>query len=109
MRPGAGPGIPVMATAEELGELGRPRAVPITPAVSFGEGRRPESRTQVQMAEFDGPLALLLSLIEARQLDVLTVPARGARRRLPRRARSTRRRTGWATSARSWPSPASSS
>ncbi len=28
----------------------------------------------VQVAEFDGPLALLLSLIEARQLDVLTVP-----------------------------------
>src|SRR6476661_7152378 len=44
------------------------------PAVTFGEGRRPESRTQVQMAEFDGPLGLLLSLIEARQLDVLTVP-----------------------------------
>lgn len=43
-------------------------------AVSFGEGRRPENRTQVQMAEFDGPLALLLALIEARQLDVLTVP-----------------------------------
>jgi segregation and condensation protein A len=46
----------------------------IMPAVRFGEGRRAESRTQVQMAEFDGPLALLLSLIEARQLDVLTVP-----------------------------------
>ena len=45
------------------------------PAVSFGDGRRPETRTQVQMAEFDGPLALLLSLIEARQLDVLTVRA----------------------------------
>ena len=44
------------------------------PAVTFGEGRRPESRTQVQLAEFDGPLGLLLSLIEARQLDVLTVP-----------------------------------
>ena len=29
------------------------------------------------MAEFDGPLALLLSLIEARQLDVLTVPLGG--------------------------------
>jgi segregation and condensation protein A len=43
-------------------------------AVRFGEGRRPETRTQVQVAEFDGPLALLLSLIEARQLDVLTVP-----------------------------------
>ena len=60
---------------------GGPRAVPVMaglatapPAVSFGEGRRPESRTQIQMAEFDGPLALLLALIEARQLDVLTVP-----------------------------------
>jgi segregation and condensation protein A len=48
--------------------------VPQSPAVTFGDGRRPESRTQVQMAEFDGPLGLLLSLIEARQLDVLTVP-----------------------------------
>lgn len=44
------------------------------PAVRFGEGRRPESATRVQVAEFDGPLALLLSLIEARQLDVMTVP-----------------------------------
>jgi segregation and condensation protein A len=49
-------------------------AVPRAPAVTFGDGRRAESRTQVQMAEFDGPLGLLLSLIEARQLDVLTVP-----------------------------------
>lgn len=56
-------GIPVMAT-----EPGLPAAV------RFGEGRRPETLTQVQVAEFDGPLALLLSLIEARQLDVLTVP-----------------------------------
>ncbi|HSK52834.1 MAG TPA: segregation/condensation protein A [Clostridia bacterium] len=44
------------------------------PAVRFGEGRRPEAATRVQVAEFDGPLALLLALIEARQLDVLTVP-----------------------------------
>ncbi len=44
------------------------------PAVVFGEGRRPEAATRVQVAEFDGPLALLLALIEARQLDVLTVP-----------------------------------
>jgi segregation and condensation protein A len=43
-------------------------------AVRFGEGRRPETMTLVQVAEFDGPLGLLLSLIEARQLDVLTVP-----------------------------------
>ena len=83
MRPGASPGIPVMATQAELGALASEASVPpepaspsepVRPAVSFGEGRRPESRTQVQMAEFDGPLALLLSLIEARQLDVLTVP-----------------------------------
>jgi segregation and condensation protein A len=43
-------------------------------AVVFGEGRRPEATTRVQVAEFEGPLALLLALIEARQLDVLTVP-----------------------------------
>jgi chromatin segregation and condensation protein Rec8/ScpA/Scc1 (kleisin family) len=44
------------------------------PAVAFGEGRRPESATLVTLPAFDGPLALLLALIEARQLDVLTVP-----------------------------------
>ena len=43
-------------------------------AVAFGEGRRPESATRVTLPAFDGPLALLLALIEARQLDVLTVP-----------------------------------
>jgi hypothetical protein len=56
-------GVPVMASGDGL-----------PTAVRFGEGRRPETQTQVQVAEFDGPLALLLSLIEARQLDVLTVP-----------------------------------
>ncbi len=49
-----------------------PLATP--PAVAFGDGRRPEAATRVTMAAFDGPLALLLALIEARQLDVLTVP-----------------------------------
>src|SRR5215213_4590180 len=48
------------------------------PSVAFGEGRRPEATvTHVQVAEFQGPLALLLALIEARQLDVLTVPLGG--------------------------------
>jgi segregation and condensation protein A len=47
---------------------------PGVPAVTFGEGRRPEARTQVRLESFDGPLGLLLSLIEARQLDVTTVP-----------------------------------
>jgi segregation and condensation protein A len=49
-------------------------AAATAPAVVFGEGRRPEASTRVQVAEFEGPLALLLALIEARQLDVLTVP-----------------------------------
>jgi segregation and condensation protein A len=68
---GGSPGIPVMAVAAaDATATTRSTA----PAVTFGEGRRPESRTQVQVGAFDGPLALLLSLIEARQLDVLTVP-----------------------------------
>jgi len=49
----------------------------LAPAIRFGDARRPETATQVQVAQFDGPLALLLSLIEARQLDVLTVPLDG--------------------------------
>jgi segregation and condensation protein A len=49
-------------------------ATQAVPAVTFGEGRRPEARTQVRLESFDGPLGLLLSLIEARQLDVTTVP-----------------------------------
>ena len=65
-----GPGVAVMAVP------GGP-AAPGAPAVHFGDGRRPETATTVQVAEFDGPLALLLALIEARQLDVLTVPLGG--------------------------------
>ena len=45
------------------------------PSVAFGEGRRPDATTtHVRLPEFQGPLGLLLALIEARQLDVLTVP-----------------------------------
>jgi segregation and condensation protein A len=47
------------------------------PSVELGDGRRPESATRVTLPAFDGPLALLLALIEARQLDVLTVPLGG--------------------------------
>jgi segregation and condensation protein A len=60
------PGVPVMAASIMTATAAS--------TVQFGEGRRPEQRTQVQVGEFDGPLALLLALIEARQLDVLTVP-----------------------------------
>jgi segregation and condensation protein A len=44
------------------------------PAVVLGAGRLPEQTTRIRLAMFEGPLGLLLSLIEARQLDVLTVP-----------------------------------
>jgi segregation and condensation protein A len=53
----------------DLADLGQ-----AAPAVMFGAGRRPEAATQVRIESFDGPLALLLTLIEARQLDVVTVP-----------------------------------
>ncbi len=46
----------------------------VAPAIVFGPGRRPEAATQVRLESFDGPLALLLTLIEARHLDVVTVP-----------------------------------
>ena len=41
--------------------------------IRFADGRRPEESTHVRLETFDGPLALLLALIEQRQLDVLTV------------------------------------
>jgi segregation and condensation protein A len=44
------------------------------PAVRIDGAQRPEAGTHVSIESFDGPLALLLSLIEARRLDVLTVP-----------------------------------
>jgi segregation and condensation protein A len=61
---GGSPGVPVMAGSSAT-------------AVSIGDGRRPENATHVQLAAFEGPLGLLLSLIEGRQLDVLTVPLGG--------------------------------
>ena len=57
-----------------LGSPGIPVMAPTAPAVQFGAGRRPETAMVVKVAEFDGPLALLLTLIESRQLDILTVP-----------------------------------
>lgn len=43
-------------------------------AVRFGDGRAPEARTTVTLDAWEGPLGLLLSLIEAKRLDVMTVP-----------------------------------
>ena len=49
-------------------------AVTVAPAVRIDPGRRPDQATHVTMPEWEGPLGLLLSLIEANRLDVLTVP-----------------------------------
>jgi segregation and condensation protein A len=43
------------------------------PTVRFAPGRGTQPVTHVQLDEFDGPLGLLLALIESRQLDILTV------------------------------------
>ncbi len=43
-------------------------------SVSVDVDARPDQSTYVRLESFDGPLALLLSLIEQRQLDVLDVP-----------------------------------
>ena len=51
-----------------------PHAVSANLAVRFGTARRPEDATEVVLSDWAGPLGLLLTLIEARRLDVLTVP-----------------------------------
>ncbi|HJX67944.1 MAG TPA: ScpA family protein [Candidatus Limnocylindrales bacterium] len=48
----------------------------VAPQVVLGDGRV-EGATHIRLEEFEGPLALLLALIEARQLDVLSVPLGG--------------------------------
>ena len=47
------------------------------PAVRIEPGRGRDWATHVRIAEWEGPLGLLLSLIEARRLDVLDVPLGG--------------------------------
>ena len=48
-----------------------------SPIVRIEPGRGQDWATHVAIAEWEGPLGLLLSLIEARRLDVLTVPLGG--------------------------------
>jgi segregation and condensation protein A len=49
----------------------RPEPVPVM--ISFDEAHRVDDAMHVRLESFDGPLAMLLALIEQRQLDVLTV------------------------------------
>jgi segregation and condensation protein A len=44
------------------------------PGIAFTDRRRPEDATRVRLPEWEGPLGLLLALVEARRLDVLSVP-----------------------------------
>jgi segregation and condensation protein A len=43
-------------------------------AVTLDAGAPPDRAAHVRLPEWEGPLGLLLALIEARQLDILTVP-----------------------------------
>ncbi len=45
-----------------------------TPEVAISGRRRPEDATHVRLEGWEGPLGLLLALVEARRLDVMTVP-----------------------------------
>ncbi len=49
-------------------------AGPPATSVAFGSRRRPEDATEIRLPAWEGPLGLLLSLVEARRLDVLSVP-----------------------------------
>ena len=64
---------------DRSGQNGRVGVMPrpgSAPEVDFGAGAV-DRITHVRLEAFDGPLALLLAVIEARQLDVLTVPLGG--------------------------------
>jgi len=51
-----------------------PRPATDAPAIAITERRRPEDATRVTLPEWEGPLGLLLALVEARRFDVMTVP-----------------------------------
>jgi segregation and condensation protein A len=65
------------AAGRPLGDDGPPTlglGLAGSPAVRIEPGRGRDWATHVRIAEWEGPLGLLLSLIEGRRLDVLTVP-----------------------------------
>jgi segregation and condensation protein A len=66
-------GRPTNGLSSRIGAMPRPGPAP---EIGFDPGLA-ESVTHVRLEDFDGPLALLLAVIEARQLDVLTVPLGG--------------------------------
>ncbi len=61
-----GPGLPELTPPLERAAAG--------PSVVIEDAAHPESGTHVELEDWSGPIGLLLNLIEARRLDVLTVP-----------------------------------
>jgi segregation and condensation protein A len=58
---------PEVAPHAAIGEAG-------AAAVRISVGRRPEGATTIRLGPFEGPLALLVALIEQQELDIRTVP-----------------------------------
>jgi segregation and condensation protein A len=58
-----------------LDQVARPGSAP--PEIAFADRRRHEDATQVRLADWEGPLGLLLALVEARRLDIMAVPLGG--------------------------------
>ncbi|MDQ3870746.1 MAG: hypothetical protein M3301_03905, partial [Chloroflexota bacterium] len=67
--PGSGARASVSAPAD-----GREASLVGATSVRFTDAGPPEAATLVTVGSFDGPLGLLLALIEQRELDVLMVP-----------------------------------
>jgi segregation and condensation protein A len=65
------------AAGAATGGTAVPRPDAGSATVVFGDRRRPEDATRVSFADWEGPLGLLLALVEARRLDVMTVPLGG--------------------------------
>ena len=61
-----GPGLPEEASPVVRAAVG--------PSVVIAADAHPESGTRVELEDWSGPIGLLVNLIEARKLDVLTVP-----------------------------------
>src|SRR5688572_24551652 len=79
MRRATGCGTPTRRTEMPPGTVRHdlatlPLATPGAASMRITPDAHPERAAHVVMDTFDGPLALLLSLIEQRQLDVLHVP-----------------------------------
>lgn len=64
--------MPLPAARHDLSTLAV--VTPAQASVRIAADAHPDRAAHVEMEGFDGPLALLLSLIEQRQMDVLTVP-----------------------------------